>query len=104
MAVRKFNFKVLLLLSSGHMVVDIYQGALPAILPFLKENLGLSYTLAGAILIASNITSSIIQPVFGLLSDKKDKAFLLPLGAALAGLGFCLLPLLETVTPMFWRW
>jgi len=89
----KFNFKVLLLLSSGHMVVDIYQGALPAILPFLKDSLGLSYTLAGVILIVANISSSVIQPIFGMLSDKKEKAFLLPLGALLAGGGFCLLPL-----------
>jgi FSR family fosmidomycin resistance protein-like MFS transporter len=89
---RKFNLKVLLLLSTGHLVVDIYQGALPAILPFIKTNLGLSYTLAGVILIVSNITSSIIQPIFGFLSDKKEKAFLLPLGAFLAGAGFCLVP------------
>lgn len=89
----KFNLKVLLLLSCGHLVVDTYQGALPAILPFLKDNLNLSYTLAGVILIVANITSSIIQPLFGMLSDKKEKAFLLPLGALLAGAGFCLLPL-----------
>lgn len=88
----KFNLKVLLLLSCGHMVVDTYQGALPAVLPFLKDNLNLSYTLAGVILIVANITSSIIQPLFGMLSDKKEKAFLLPLGALLAGAGFCLLP------------
>ncbi|MFZ0927200.1 MAG: MFS transporter, partial [Syntrophobacteraceae bacterium] len=89
----RFNFKVLLLLSTGHMVVDTFQGALPAVLPFLKDNMNLSYTLTGVILIVANITSSIIQPVFGLLSDKKEKAFLLPLGAFLAGAGFCLLPL-----------
>lgn len=88
----KFNLKVLLLLSCGHLVVDTYQGALPAVLPFLKDNLNLSYTLAGVILIVANITSSIIQPLFGMLSDKKEKAFLLPLGALLAGAGFCLLP------------
>lgn len=91
--VSRFNFKVLLLLSSGHMAVDTFQGALPAVLPFLKDNLNLSYTMAGMILIMSNITSSVIQPFFGLLSDKKEKAFLLPLGAFLAGAGFCLLPL-----------
>ncbi|MGA3115862.1 MAG: MFS transporter [Syntrophobacteraceae bacterium] len=89
----RFNFKVLLLLSTGHMVVDTFQGALPAVLPFLKDNMNLSYTLTGVILIMANITSSIIQPAFGLLSDKKEKAFLLPLGAFLAGAGFCLLPL-----------
>ncbi|MCE5335367.1 MAG: MFS transporter [Desulfobacteraceae bacterium] len=88
----KFNFKVLLLLSCGHMVVDIYQGALPAVLPFLKDHLDLSYTMAGVILIVSNITSSVIQPIFGMLSDRKEKAFLLPLGVFLAGAGFSLLP------------
>ncbi len=88
----KFNFKVLLLLSCGHMVVDLYQGALPAILPFLKDHLDLSYTMAGVILIVSNTASSIIQPAFGMLSDRKEKAFLLPMGAFLAGAGFCLLP------------
>lgn len=88
----KFNLPVLLLLSSGHMVVDIYQGALPAILPFVKENLGLSYTITGTILIVANIASSVVQPLFGFLSDKKEKAFLLPLGAFLAGAGFSTLP------------
>jgi hypothetical protein len=91
-----FNLRVLLLLSCGHMVIDIYQGALPAILPFLKEHLGLSYTVAGTILIVSNITSSIIQPVFGFLSDRKQKAFLLPLGAFLAGTGFALVPVAQS--------
>lgn len=92
----KFNLKVLLLLSCGHMVVDTYQGALPAILPFLKENLGLSYTVTGAILIVSNLASSIVQPLFGFLSDKKEKAFLLPLGAFLAGVGFALVPMAQS--------
>jgi FSR family fosmidomycin resistance protein-like MFS transporter len=92
----KFNLKVLLLLSCGHMVVDTYQGALPAILPFLKENLGLSYTVTGAILIVSSLASSIVQPLFGFLSDKKEKAFLLPLGAFLAGVGFALVPITQS--------
>lgn len=96
----KFNFKVLLLLSCGHMVVDIYQGALPAVLPFLKQNLGLSYTVTGTILIISNLTSSIIQPLFGFLSDKKEKAFLLPLGAFLAGAGFAFLPMAPSYLPI----
>ncbi|HAA04110.1 MAG TPA: MFS transporter [Syntrophobacteraceae bacterium] len=88
---RRFNLKVLVLLSFGHMVVDIYQGALPAILPFFKENLGLSYAVTGTILIVANISSSIVQPLFGFLSDRRAKGFLLPLGALLAGAGFSLL-------------
>jgi FSR family fosmidomycin resistance protein-like MFS transporter len=90
---QKFNLKVLLLLSAGHMTVDIYQGALPAILPFLKDNLALNYTMTGFIMIVANFTSSILQPLFGLLSDKKEKAFLLPLGIFAAGVGYSLLSL-----------
>jgi MFS transporter, FSR family, fosmidomycin resistance protein len=87
----KFNLKILLVLSMGHLVTDIYQSALPAILPFLKENLSLSYTMAGVILMAANFTSSLIQPLFGYLSDRQEKAFLLPLGCLCAGVGFSLL-------------
>ena len=90
---RKFNIKVLLLLSLGHMVTDIYQGALPTMLPFLKETLSLSYAMTGVILMAANFTSSIIQPLFGFLSDKQKKPLLLPLGCLCAGLGLSLLAL-----------
>ncbi len=87
----KLNFKVLLILSLGHMVTDIYQGALPATLPFLKERLGLTYTMAGTILMMANFTSSILQPLFGFYSDKKEKPVLLPIGVVSAGVGFALL-------------
>jgi FSR family fosmidomycin resistance protein-like MFS transporter len=89
----KFNLKILLILSFGHLVTDIYQGALPAILPFLKERLALSYTMAGVILMAANFTSSILQPLFGYFSDRKEKALLLPLGCLAAGAGLSLLSL-----------
>jgi MFS transporter, FSR family, fosmidomycin resistance protein len=90
---RKFNLKILLILSLGHLVTDVYQGSLPAILPFLKENLSLSYTMTGVILMASNFTSSLIQPLLGYISDKQERAFLLPIGCLCAGVGFSLLSL-----------
>ena len=65
----KINKKALALLSTAHFVTDLNQGALPALLPFFKEALNLSYTMAGTILLSANLTSSIIQPVFGHLSD-----------------------------------
>ena len=86
-----FNLKILLVLSFGHLATDICQSALPAILPFLKAKLLLSYTMTGVILLASNITSSVIQPLFGYLSDQKEKAFLLPFGCVCAGLGLSFL-------------
>src|SRR5512136_358356 len=87
----KFNLKVLLLLSSGHLVTDLYQGALPVILPFLKAKLMLSYTATGVILLVGTLTSSVIQPLFGYISDRKEKPVLLPLGCLCAGLGFSML-------------
>jgi MFS transporter, FSR family, fosmidomycin resistance protein len=81
------NLKILLLLSLAHLITDITQGAIPALLPFMKEALGLSYTAAGMILLASNLTSSIIQPLFGYISDQRPKVWLIPLGVLIAGLG-----------------
>jgi FSR family fosmidomycin resistance protein-like MFS transporter len=85
-----FNLKMLLILSFGHLATDISQGALPAILPFLKAKLLLSYASAGLIMLASNLTSSVIQPFFGYASDKKEKSFLIPFGCFFSGLGMCL--------------
>lgn len=91
----KMNKKALALLSAGHLVTDINQGALPALLPIFKEALNLSYTMSGTILLASNITSSIIQPAFGHLSDKRPIGWLLPLAPLIACLGLSLTGLIS---------
>ena len=83
----KLNKKALAVLSAGHLVTDINQGALPALLPFFKEALSLSYTTAGIILLFGNLTSSVIQPAFGYLSDRRPFAWLLPLAPFIACLG-----------------
>ena len=72
------NLKILAILAAGHFVTDINTGALPAFLPFLKESLGLSYTMTASILLAFNITSSVIQPIFGFFSDRWSVKWLLP--------------------------
>ena len=97
---RKFNLKVLIILSLGHLITDIYQGALPVVLPFLKDKLSLTYTMTGMILMTSNFTSSVLQPLFGFYSDKKEKAILLPLGVFCAGFGFSLIALPSSFIPV----
>jgi FSR family fosmidomycin resistance protein-like MFS transporter len=87
------DMKSLLLLIVGHLVVDTTQGALPALLPLLKLSLGLSYAQAGAIVMVMNLTSSVIQPLFGHFSDRWRLRWLLPAGLALSGLGFSLVGL-----------
>jgi len=83
----KLNKKALAILSAGHLVTDINQGALPALLPFFKETHNLSYTTAGIILLFGNLTSSVIQPAFGYLSDRRPFAWLLPLAPFIACFG-----------------
>jgi FSR family fosmidomycin resistance protein-like MFS transporter len=77
-------------LSSGHLATDLAQGSLPALLPFLAAKFDLSYTMVGAIALAATISSSLIQPAFGLWSDSRGALWLLPGGVALAGVGMAL--------------
>jgi MFS transporter, FSR family, fosmidomycin resistance protein len=74
-------------LSSGHLATDLAQGSLPALLPFLKAEFDLTYTMASALVLAATISSSLIQPLFGLWSDKYASLWMLPAGVALAGVG-----------------
>ena len=85
------NYKALILLIAGHFVTDINTGALPAFLPFIKESLSLSYTMAASIILAFNVTSSVIQPIFGYSSDRWPARWLLPAGCFIAPLGLGLL-------------
>jgi len=86
----KLNRKALAILSAAHLVTDINQGALPALLPIFKEALNLSYTMSGVILLSANLTSSIIQPAFGHLSDRRPLGWFLPLAPLIACLGLSL--------------
>jgi MFS transporter, FSR family, fosmidomycin resistance protein len=71
----------------GHLAADFAQGALPAILVFLKPTLHLSYTRAAAVVLAATVTSSVAQPLFGRWSDRWTAAWLMPAGVALSGIG-----------------
>jgi FSR family fosmidomycin resistance protein-like MFS transporter len=84
------NYRLLGLLALGHLVIDTNQGSLPALLPYLKAVLGLTYTATGVIVLMSNITSSLIQPLFGFLADKTSRRWLLPLSVLLSSVGIAL--------------
>jgi FSR family fosmidomycin resistance protein-like MFS transporter len=85
-------------LSSGHAAVDFTSGALPALLPFLTDRFDLSYTLAAVVMLALTLSGSIVQPVFGLWSDRRGAVWLLPVGVAVGGIGMAL----AAAAPRFW--
>ncbi|MEV4257142.1 MFS transporter, partial [Spirillospora sp. NPDC049652] len=76
-----------LLLSAGHSCVDVYQGAVPALVPFLVAQRHYSYAAASAVVLAATLLSSVVQPVFGLLTDRWRMPWLIPAAMLLAGFG-----------------
>jgi FSR family fosmidomycin resistance protein-like MFS transporter len=87
---REIDRRAIAALSAGHFATDFSNGALPALLPFLVQRFDLSYTQVGALMLVSALASSVVQPLFGLWSDQRGAAWLLPAGVALAGVGMAL--------------
>jgi FSR family fosmidomycin resistance protein-like MFS transporter len=77
-------------LSGTHAFTDIAQGSVPALLPFLHAHDHWSLAALSALVLAATISSSVIQPLFGHLSDRISLPWLMPLGPALGGLGIAL--------------
>jgi len=73
--------------SCGHALTDTCQGAVPALLPFLIAAHGWSYAAASALVLAATVSSSVIQPLFGLAADKRSMSWLMPVGVLVAGVG-----------------
>ena len=77
-------------MSAGHLFTDLNQGAVAALLPFLVSERGLTLAAAGALVLAATVSSSVVQPLFGIFSDKRPLPALMPLGVLLAGVGMAL--------------
>ena len=90
--------RAMAVLSAGHCATDFSNGALPALLPFMVDRFGLSYTLAAVVMLASTASSSLVQPFFGAWSDRRGALWLLPAGVALAGVGIAL----AAASPAYW--
>ncbi|MEU8433261.1 MFS transporter [Streptomyces sp. NPDC029216] len=74
-------------LAGTHMINDLYQGAIPAMLPFLMSERHYSYAAVSGLAFAVNGVSSLFQPVFGMLSDRRPRSWLVPAGFTTAALG-----------------
>src|SRR5262249_27021351 len=62
---------ILLALSGAHLLNDLISSMIPAIYPLLKEAYRLDFTQVGLITLAFQVTSSLLQPVLGFLTDHK---------------------------------
>jgi len=79
----------LALLTAGHFSIDSYSSFLAPLLPLLVQKLDLSLTMVGFLVAMSSVTSSFMQPVFGVVSDRMRRPWFVLLGPLCAGLFLC---------------
>jgi len=82
---------VLVALSMSHMMNDTIQAVMPAIYPLLKENYALTFTEIGLISVAFMMSSSVLQPLVGLYTDRNPKPYSLAMGMGITLCGLVLL-------------
>lgn len=84
------NRRGVVLVSTAHLVNDLYQGVVPAMLPFLAAERNYSYAALAGLTLAATMISSIAQPLFGIMGDHRPLRWLIMAGIAMAGGGIAL--------------
>ncbi|MFI6151129.1 MFS transporter [Kitasatospora sp. NPDC051170] len=77
-------------MSVGHACVDVYQGAVAALVPFLVAERGYGYAAVSGVVLAASLLSSVAQPLFGAVTDRRPLPWLLPASTLLSGVGMAL--------------
>jgi FSR family fosmidomycin resistance protein-like MFS transporter len=79
---------VLAALSGAHLLNDLIQSMIPAVYPLIKDTYQLDFAQIGLITLAFQVTSSILQPMLGYLTDRRPwpYAMVAGMGATLVGL------------------
>ncbi|MER5942334.1 MFS transporter [Streptomyces sp. NPDC001928] len=85
-------------MSLGHVCVDVYQGAVAALVPFFVAERAYSYAAASGVVLAASLLSSVVQPLFGALTDRRPMPWLLPLSALTGGAGVALSGVTDSYT------
>src|SRR5271165_5839579 len=83
------TFAILVSLSVCHMLNDLNQSLVPALYPILKNSYHLDFAQIGLITLAFQLTASMLQPVVGMVTDRRPMPYSLP-----AAMGFTLIGLL----------
>jgi MFS transporter, FSR family, fosmidomycin resistance protein len=87
--------------AAAHAIDDMYQGLVPASVPYFVLDRHYSYVAASGLTLAATLGSSLPQPIIGLLVDKWRMGWMAAAGVSLAGLGAGLSGLAPAY-PMVW--
>jgi FSR family fosmidomycin resistance protein-like MFS transporter len=85
------TFAILVSLSVCHMLNDLNQSLVPALYPLLKASYRLDFAQVGLITLASQLTASMLQPVVGLVTDRRPQPYSLPVAMSCSLVGLLML-------------
>jgi MFS transporter, FSR family, fosmidomycin resistance protein len=84
-------FSIIMALSFSHFLNDMMQSLVPALYPMLKGSYGLSFAQIGLITLTMQVTSSLLQPLVGLGTDRRPQPYSLAVGMGVTLVGLLLL-------------
>ena len=85
------TFAILVSLSVCHLLNDMNQSLVPALYPILKDSYRLDFGQIGLIALASQLTASMLQPVVGMVTDRRPQPYSLPIAMGCSLIGLLLL-------------
>ena len=91
-------YPVLFALSFSHLLNDTIQSLIPAIYPIVKDSFDLSFSQIGIITLIFQLSSSLLQPVVGVVTDSKPYPYALPVGMACSLIGLVMLAFASNYT------
>ena len=89
------------LMMCGHICCDMNQSSIPALLPFLVAHRGIDFAAAAGLTFATSFLSSMIQPLLGMIADRKQMPWLMGLGILMTGLGIASIGFIDTYWGIF---
>src|SRR5690606_9666799 len=95
-AVEQTIYPVLFALSFSHLLNDTIQSLIPAIHPLVKDSFRLSFSQIGLITLVFQLSSSLLQPLVGVLTDRRPYPYALPIGMGFSLMGLVMMAVAPT--------
>ena len=84
-------YSMIFAISLSHFLNDLMQSLIPSLYPILKTNYALDFGQIGMITLAFQFTSSLLQPLVGIYTDRNPRPYSLPIGMTVTLAGLLLL-------------
>ena len=95
------SLSIVLTLCVTHLLNDLVQALLPAIYPIIKDAYHLDFAQIGLLTLAFQFTSSLLQPVVGMVTDRNPQPYSLVTGMGSTLIGLLLLASAHAYSTLF---